>query len=445
MTQPPPARPGQARQDAERAASPSSRRRNDQNLWTRVLTAALVLIGGASVAGCGATASADNRVAGRRLTIYVSLPFDGPSAIGARAVLGGVELALDHARHRVGRYRIDVRVLNDATVPSRGWDPGQTSANARLAIANSTTIGYLGDLNSGATAVSIPLLNRAGIPQISPSSTAVGLTAGGAEASPGEPQKYYPTQKRTFARVVPSDAVQAAVQAELQRRAGCRKVVVLDDGEVDGSDAATSFGVAAKAAGLNVIDIDQFEPRATSYSSLAASVAQDGADCVLISALTQNNAALVAEQVARAVPGAQLFGWSSLAETTFTAAADGGIPAWLDPRMVITVAALAPADYPPAGRRFLTDYTRRYGPPQPYAIYGYEAMSLMLDAISRATHRGATEAVRSKVLAELFATRDRRSVLGTYSIDADGDTTLDRYGVYHVSQGRLVFWKAMSP
>jgi branched-chain amino acid transport system substrate-binding protein len=411
----------------------------------RWLAAALVLIGGVSVAGCGATASADNHIAGRRLTIYVSLPFDGPSAVGAGAVLGGVELALDDARHRVGRYRIDVRVVNDATVASRGWDPGQTTANARLAIANPTTIGYLGDLNSGATAVSIPLLNRAGIPQISPASTAVGLTAGGAEASPGEPQKYYPTQKRTFARVVPSDAVQAAVQARLQLQAGCRKVVVLDDGEVDGSDAALSFTVAAKAARLNVIDTIQFDPRATSYSSLAASVAHDGADCVLISALTQNNAALVTEQVARAVPGAQLFGWSGLAERTYTDARSGGIPMWLDSRMVITVAALAPSDYPPAGRRFLADYARHYGQPQPYAIYGYEAMSLMLDAISRATRRGRTEAVRSKVLAAVFATRDRHSVLGTYSIDADGDTTLDRYGVYHVSQGRLVFWKAMTP
>jgi len=404
-----------------------------------------MLIGGASVAGCGATASADNHVTGRRLTIYVSLPFDGPSAIGARAVLGGVVLALDDARHRVGRYRVVLRVLNDATVASRGWDPGQSSANARLAIANPTTIGYIGDLNSGASAVSIPLLNRAGIPQISPASTAVGLTEGGAEASPGAPQKYYPALKRTFARVVPNDAVEAAVQVQLQLQAGCRKVDVLDDGEVDGSDAAASFDVAAKAAGLNVVDTDQFDPRAGSYTSLAASVVQDGADCVLISALTQNHAALLTEQVARAVPAAQLFGWSGLAESTYTDAADGGIPAWLDPRVVVTVATLAPADYPPLGRRFLADFSRHYGPPQPYAIFGYEAMGLMLDAISRATRHGRTEAVQSKVLGAIFATRDRHSALGTYSIDANGDTTLDQYGVYHVSQGRLVFWKAMSP
>lgn len=405
-----------------------------------------VVLGGLSVSlsGCGASAAADNHVPGRRLTIYISLPFDGPSAIGSRSVLGGAELALDAVHRRVGRDRIDLRAVNDATVASRGWDPGQTSANARLAIADTRTIGYIGELNSGASAVSIPLLNRAGIPQISPASTAVGLTAGGAEASPGEPQKYYPNQQRTFARVIPNDSIQAAVQAQLQVQAGCERVVVLDDGDVDGLDAATAFGAAAKSAHLDVVDIDPFDPRATSYTSLAATVAQDRADCVLFAALAQNHAALITEQVAQAVPDAPLFGWSGLAEAAYTDAADGGIPASLDARMVITVAALAPADYPPAGRRFLSEYARRYGPPAPDAIYGYEAMSLMLDAISRATHRGRTEALRSRVLAAIFATRDRHSVLGTYSIDANGDTTLDRYGIYHVSQGRLVFWKALA-
>ena len=48
------------------------------------------------------------------------------------------------------------------------------------------------------------------------------------------------------------------------------------------------------------------------------------------------------------------------------------------------------------------------------------------------------------VLVAIFATRDRRSVLGQYSIDSGGDTTLDRYGADHVSQGRLVFWKALT-
>jgi branched-chain amino acid transport system substrate-binding protein len=408
-----------------------------------VLAALAVSAGGAAVAGCGAPAIAARPVSGRRLTIYASLPFDGPSTSSGDAVLGGVALALDAARHRVGRYRIVLKVLNDATVKARGWDPGQTSANARLAVANRTAIGYIGEFNSGASAISIPLLNRAGIPQISPGSTAVGLTTGGPEASPGEPQKYYPTQVRTFARVIPNDAVQAAAQARLQAGAGCERTIVLDDGEVDGRDGALSFAVAARSAGVKVIGTDQFDPRTGNYSSLAASVARSGADCVLISALPQDHAALVSTQVARALPGAPIFCWSGLADADYTDSADGGIPSWLDPRLLITAPTLDAGASPLGGSRFLVRYTRVYGSVAPYAIYGYEAMSLMLNAISRATDNGRRPILRSNVRAAIFATRNRRSVLGTYSVDANGDTTLRRYGAYRVDGGRLVFWKAV--
>ncbi len=46
---------------------------------------------------------------------------------------------------------------------------------------------------------------------------------------------------------------------------------------------------------------------------------------------------------------------------------------------------------------------------------------------------------RADITKALFATKDRASVLGTYSIDASGDTTLTDCGVYGVKDGELVF------
>ncbi len=39
----------------------------------------------------------------------------------------------------------------------------------------------------------------------------------------------------------------------------------------------------------------------------------------------------------------------------------------------------------------------------------------------------------------MFETTDRESVLGTYSIDENGDTTLTDYGAYKIAGGELVF------
>jgi branched-chain amino acid transport system substrate-binding protein len=304
-----------------------------------------------------------------------------------------------------------------------------------------TAIGYIGEFNSGASAISIPLLNRVGIPQISPASTAVGLTTSSVSATPGEPQKYYPTGIRTFARVVPSDAVEAAAQVRLQQNSGCTKTYVLGDGEFDGDDAEASFQFAALSAHLQLAGVQSFDPRVTDYSPLATAVAQTGADCVLISAITEDNAVQLTRQIAAALPKAKIFGTGGLAESTYANPRHGGIPRSLDSRVLITAAALGPTASPPSGQAFYASYQARFGNPEPYAIFGYEAMSLMLNAIARATDDGTGPAQRSKVLKAIFSTRGRRSVLGTYSIQPVGDTTLKRYGVYRVVAGQLRFWR----
>jgi branched-chain amino acid transport system substrate-binding protein len=406
------------------------------------LTSALALA--ALVAGCSGTdATAGDRISGKKLTIYADVPLQGASAESGFAVADGARLALAQARARIGSYRVVLKVLNDATVAQGEWDPGQTSSNAVQAAADPTTIGYIGDLDSGASAVSIPILNGAGIPQISPRSSAVGLTSNGPGAAPGEPGKYYPTHLRTFARVAPSDAVQAAVQVKLQRSLGCTKTYVLDDGEVDGEDLATSFGIAAQRSGLRVINTQQFDPHATSYVALAQTIQSSGANCVFISAISGSNAVPVTKQIASALPHARIFAGSGVAQSTYVSPTQGGIPLADDPRVLITSPALGGSAYPPAARGFFAAFGRRYGSPQPDAILGYESMRLMLSAIREATHGGRRPARRSAVVSAIFNTRHRHSVLGTYSIDPTGDTTMASYGVWRVVSGSLRFWKAI--
>ncbi|MGO9790645.1 MAG: ABC transporter substrate-binding protein [Solirubrobacteraceae bacterium] len=411
----------------------------------RLLAAALAMA--AALSGCGGGGQrAGNKIRGRTLTLWVSAPLVGPSAVSGEAVIRGAALALASDGARIGRYRIVIDHLDDSNPTTDRWDPGQTASDARAATLEPSTIGYIGDFNSGASAVSIPLLNAYGIAQVSPSSTAVGLTSDAVGANAGEPEKYYPTGERTFVRLAPSDLVQANVQVRLQRQYGCRSTYVLDDAdEVDGDDAADTFVGEASISGLDVVGQQSYYPAATDYASLGQAVAQSGADCVLIAAITDANAVALATQIAAAAPSTMLFATAGLAESTFADPRAGGIPLALDSRLLIT----APAP-DPAGRErvlaatFEREYERLYGPPEPTAIYGYEAMSLMLDAISRATDGGRRQAERSRVVAALFDTRDRRSVLGDYSMQSDGNTTLRTYGVYRVVAGRLRLTRLIS-
>jgi branched-chain amino acid transport system substrate-binding protein len=405
-----------------------------------------VLLSALVVAGCGASSGstlAASRIRGRTLTIYVSAPLLGRSSVTGQSVVSGARLALDQVGARIGEYRIAFKPLDDATAARGGWDPGQTTTNARIAVLDPTTIGYVGEVDSGASAISIPPLNRAGIPQVSPTSAAVGLTSAVLGAFPGEPQKYYPTGIRTFARVAPDDRVQAIAQVRVQQSMGCKSTYVLNDGEVDGADAARSFEVAAQAAHLRLAGVATFVRNATSYKSLAAAVAQVAPGCVLIAADTESGAVLLTTEIAAAMPEVRIFGTADLAESTYSDPEKGGIPLSVDPRVVITAPTLGFSDYPSSARAFNAAYERRYGPPQLAAIYGYEAMSLLLSAIDRATDHGRRPAVRSEVRAALFSTDDRRSAIGTYSVNRNGDTTLRRYGVWDIVNGGLTFWQAI--
>ncbi len=107
-------------------------------------------------------------------------------------------------------------------------------------------------------------------------------------------------------------------------------------------------------------------------------------------------------------------------------------------RVRITIPGVAPEEYPPAGQKFLKDFTAKYGEKNPdrYAVYGYESMSLLLDSIKRAGEDGGD---RAAVVEQLMSTKDREGVFGKYSIDENGDITLTPYGVYTIKNDEMVF------
>src|SRR5918912_2558434 len=193
-----------------------------------------------TVAACGETGqgggggSAAGQPA-KTLTIYSSLPLQGPARQKNTAIVNGAKLALEQAGNKAGKFRIAYKSLDDSTAQAGGWEPSATSANARKAAQDKSAIAYIGEYNSGATAVSLPILNQAGLLQISPGNTAVGITSSDPGAAPGEPDKYYPTGKRTYARLLPRDTVQGAALVGVMKEQGCTSAYILNDKEVYGA------------------------------------------------------------------------------------------------------------------------------------------------------------------------------------------------------------------
>jgi branched-chain amino acid transport system substrate-binding protein len=401
------------------------------------LTAALAL----GVTACGSdkkesTSGGGGGGGAKTVTIYSSVPLQGASRVQTEAVVNGAKLALEQSNNKAGDITVKYTSLDDSTAQAGSWTPEAESANARKAAQDKSTAVYLGTFNSGAAKVSIPILNEAGIPMISPANTYVGLTTNDPGSEPGEPDKYYPAGTRNYTRIVPKDTIQAAALVTLMKQDGCTKVALTNDKETYGAGLAKVIELSAKTQGVTLTGNDAIDKNAANYRSLAQKAKAAGADCFVYAGITANNAVQLYKDFAAALPNAKLYGPDGVAETGFVSAKDGGVPAALDPRIKLTVATLSPDQYPPEGQQFFKAFIAKYGVdnPDPYAIYGYEAMKLALDAITR-----SKTGTKEDITKALFATKDRQSVLGTYSIDKNGDTTLTDYGAYSVKNGSMVF------
>ncbi len=149
----------------------------------RLITGCAVVSSAVALAACGSSSSS-SKTAGTSsgsgssgsnvVDIYSSLPLQGSSNAQTIPLVNGIKLALSEAGGKAGQFTVNYQSLDDSTASAGEWDPTQTAANARKAAADPKAVYYIGEFNSGASEVSIPILNQAGIPQVSPANTYVG-------------------------------------------------------------------------------------------------------------------------------------------------------------------------------------------------------------------------------------------------------------------------------
>ncbi len=401
--------------------------------WLRLAAVALSPL----LAGCGSVAvSGTSSTIGNQLTIYSSLPLQGASAAVSQQIVNGEKLALAQAKGQIGPFKISYYSLNDANPKTGQWAPGETATNAKIAAQDGSTIAYLGDYDSEATAISLPFVNEAGILQVSPASPYVGLTSH-QHAGQDEPERFYPSGKRTYGSLLPGDQVQAAAQVKMMRAKGIHRVYVLSDQNPFQVPLAEIVAEDATHAGIEVLGEEEVGTEAgTEFTGAAGKVLAHGAEAVFFSGSPTPGAVDLFKQLYQADHSLRLFGSSALVNQTFTSQLGSA-----SQNTLLGTPILPTRLYPPAAQRVLDAYRRQFGEqPEAYALYGYEAMSVVLSAIRAAGHHGND---REAVIAKFFGTHRRDSVLGVYSIQSDGQSTLDRYGFDRVRNGKPVFYRAL--
>src|SRR5206468_1696329 len=191
-------------QSADR--SPCGRKNEELGLRTRLGIVGLLVVATTGIAACGSSSNSGS--SSNTVDIYSSLPLQGASSAQTTPMVNGIKLALAQANNKAGTFTVNYQSLDDSTAQAGKWDPVPVGANARKAAQDSKAVYYIGEFNSGASKLAIPILSQAGVAEVSPANTYVGLTTSEPGSAPGEPQSYYPTGKRNYLRIVPRDKIQ---------------------------------------------------------------------------------------------------------------------------------------------------------------------------------------------------------------------------------------------
>ncbi len=374
---------------------------------------------------------------GKTVKIVSSLPRTGSANAQTTTIVNGIKLALDETGGKVGDMKVAYEDWDDASAKKGDWDPEVEAANAQKASTDSSILFYIGTYNSGAAKISMPVLNKAGLVMISPANTTPSLTKPGTGEN-DEPDVYRPTGKITYFRVVPTDDIQGKVGAEFVKQQGWKSVYVLYDGGLYGQGIANVFVNTAQDLGLKVLSsgAEKIDPKAQEYRSLMTKIKEQNPDVIYYGGTTQTNAGQIAKDIVAVGLGAKLIVPDGCYENAFIQAAG---PENVNDRVFITFGGLPPNELKGKGADFVKRYRDKFkSEPEGYAVYGYVAAKVALDALAK-----AGKADRGAVRDAVAATAQEDGALGSWTFDKNGDTSLTTMSVNTVKDGKFAFVKLM--
>jgi branched-chain amino acid transport system substrate-binding protein len=365
------------------------------------------------------------------------LPLQGAGRAQTSEMVEAIKFALKARDFKAGDHKIGYQSCDDSTAQTGGWDSAKCASNARAYAANKSVIGVVGTFNSGCAKIIVPVLNRANpgpVAMVSPANTGVGLTMSGKSvgAEPGEPDKYYPTGTRNYARVVANDSIQGPADAMYAQSLGLKKVFVLNDKQTYGYGVAFTFRAAAEKLGIEVAGFQGWDAKQSSYEALANTIKQSGADGVFLGGIICNNGAKLIKDLKAGVPGATLIAPDGFSDPKSNGTAFDG--------SYVSVAGQPPSGLKGEGATFIKDFTDQIGTaPNPYSQYGAQAMDVMLDAIE------TSDGTRGSVSSSLFGLKVTNGIIGTFTINDNGDTSLNPITIYQQKGGELKPVKTLVP
>lgn len=398
---------------------------------------ALAACGSSDTASDGASGGAGG---GKTLVISTDLPLQGSAGAASESTNNMIKLYLEQIGYKAGDFTIELKEYDDSTAAKGAWDDATCAKNAQDHVANTNEVAVMGTYNSGCAKIIVPVLNQdpnGPMLMVSHANTNPGLTK---EWDPGEPDIFYPTGKRNFARVITTDDYQGSAAAQfMAKELGVKKCFVINDNQTYGQGVARAFADEAAKQGIEILGNEPWDLKQPNYSAFFEQIKATNPDCLYIGGIHDNNGGqLVKDKFSvlgdnDAVKMMGPDGFTGYPALQAQPEAEGMYLtfAGLDQSSLIAQGGL--------GAQLTEAYQAKYNEPpaSSYALYGVAATQVILDAISRSdgTRASVTDAIFGGAGVTIPA---EESVIGKeIKIDpATGDTNNKDISVLRMTDGK---------
>ena len=394
------------------------------------------------------TGGGNTNTAGKTVIVGTDLPLQGSSADTSADTNRMIQLYLDSINHKAGNFTVNIKTYDDSTAAAGKWDDAQCAQNAKAHVANTEEVAVMGTFNSGCAQIEIPTLNQdpsGPMLMVSHANTYVGLTK---PWDTGEPEKYYPTGKRNYARVVTTDNYQGTAAANFASQdLHAKSVYILNDNQVYGIGVAKAFQTQAEKDGMKILGNDAWDAQASNYTALFQKIKATNPDMVYFGGIYDNNGGqLIKDKVAvlgdnQKVPLMVPDGFTGYPDEDKLPQAQGEYLTFAGLSSEVLSKVKGP------GATLLAEFQKKYGraPSGSYPLYGVAAMQVILAAIAKSD--GTRASVTSQVFSGSGITIPQsESVTGKAIVISPqtGDTTAKDITVEVMKNNQETFFKSES-
>ena len=372
--------------------------------------AVLVACGKTGAPAASSTATTATTPSGDELLVKIgaSAPLTGPQAHYGKDNENGTRMAIEDANARgvtIGDKKVHFELVSEDDQA----DPKSATIVAQKLVDDKVN-GVIGHLNSGTSIPASRIYNDNGIPQISPSATAVAYTAQGF---------------KTAFRVMANDGQQGKVLGEFAaKNLAAKKIAVIDDRTAYGQGLADEFAKSIEANGAQIVAREYTTDKAVDFTAVLTSIKGKKPDLIFFGGMDPQGVPLVRQMRSLGLHAKFMMG-------------DGGYT----PKMIELAGPSAdgmyaslpgvPLEQMPGGKDFFQRYQAKYRQPiELYAPYCYDAVNVMIAAMQKA---GSAEP--AKYLPELSKI-EYDGVTAKISFDEKGDLKGGAVTLYQVQQGK---------